>query len=113
MSSFRKPKNSPLPSNWPSEAELKRIRKQLSRVKGVELLPPDATAIDHDKWDLCAEFIKYKHSENITQVELARRLSVSEARVSEIVHYRIRKLTMDQLLKYFERIRPNFRLRVA
>jgi predicted XRE-type DNA-binding protein len=98
---------------WPSADELKRVRRLLARKAGTEGLRPDATAMDRAKWDLCAEFVKYIRSEEISQRELAKRLAVSEARVSEIVHYRLRKLTAEQLLRYLERIKPNFRLRVA
>jgi predicted XRE-type DNA-binding protein len=98
---------------WPEAKELQRMRRILSRKAGSEGLSPDATAMDRAKWDLCAEFVKYLRVEEISQRELAKRLTVSEARVSEIVHYRLKKLTAEQLLKYLERIKPNFRLRVA
>lgn len=106
-----KPPAKPMP--WPEARELNRMKRILARKAGSEGLSPDATAMDRAKWDLCAEFVKYLHAEKISQRELARRLVVSEARVSEIVHYRLRKLTAEQLLKYLERIKPNFRIRVA
>ncbi len=109
----QKAKKSTDTTKWPDANELQKMKRVLARKAGTEGLPPDATAMERAKWDLCAEFVKYLHSENISQRELAKRLSVSEARVSEIVHYRLRKLTAEQLLKYLERIKPNFRLRVA
>lgn len=104
---------SDMKSVWPESKELQRIKRALSRKPGAEGLSPDASAMDRAKWDLCAEFIKYLRVEEISQRELARRLAVSEARVSEIVHYRLQRLTAEQLLRYLERIKPNFRLRVA
>jgi predicted XRE-type DNA-binding protein len=109
-----KAKSKPHPIQpWPSEGELKRMRRTLARKPGSEGLPPNASAMDHAKYELCAEFVKYLRTEGITQRELAEQLATSEARVSEIVHYRLAKLTAEQLLRYLERIKPDFRLKVA
>lgn len=98
---------------WPENKELQKVKRLLARKPAVEGLPPDAPAMDRAKWDLCAEFVKYLRVEEISQRELAKRLAVNESRVSEIVHYRLAKLTAEQLLKYLERIKPRYRLRIA
>lgn len=96
-----------------SEAELKRIRKQMARVKGTEMLPPDANALDRAKWDMCKQFLIYMRKQGLNQRQLAKLLDVPESRVSEILHYRISKLTLDRLVRYYERIKPNLMVRVA
>ena len=49
----------------------------------------------------------------MTQRELAKALGTPETRVSEIVHYRIEKFTLDRLLGYLQMVKPMVTLRVA
>jgi predicted XRE-type DNA-binding protein len=69
--------------------------------------------MDRAKYDLCRQFVKLLREEELTQRQLATQLGTSEARVSEIVHYRIDKLTVEQLIRYWEKVRPNFKLKLG
>ena len=40
---------------WPSETELKKVRRKLARVSGTAMLPPNASALDRAKYELCRE----------------------------------------------------------
>lgn len=99
--------------NWPNEAELKATSKKLSKAKGSAGLPPNADPLDRTKYALCGEFVKYCLAHNISQRDIAARLDVSESRISEIVRYRIDKLTVDRLIKYLGKLNPKFKLHVA
>ncbi|MGK5087029.1 hypothetical protein WDW86_05680 [Bdellovibrionota bacterium FG-2] len=96
-----------------SEAELKQVRRQTARVRGTEHLPSDASALDRAKYDLCKRFVIYMRKKGITQRKLADVLAVPESRVSEIVHYRIKKLTLDRLVRYYEILKPNVMLKAV
>lgn len=96
-----------------SEAEIRKIRKSMARTKGAAHLPPDASALDRAKYDLCQEFVIFMRKKGISQRKLAEMLGIPESRISEIVHYRINKLTLDRLVRYMETLRPNLVLRAV
>ena len=98
---------------FPSEAQLKDIRRKMSRVRGTAMLPPNATPLDKAKFNLCKELVTYMQKNDLSQRELAKELGVVESRVSEVVHYRIRKLTLDRLVRYLQTLDPDFALKVA
>jgi predicted XRE-type DNA-binding protein len=52
---------------------------------------------------LITTLMKYIQSENISQVEAAQRLGVSQSRVSNLVHCRIDLFSTDMLLDMLER----------
>lgn len=100
-------------AKFPSEQELKAIRRQMARVKGSQGLPPDATALDRAKFDVCEQIVVYMRKKKLSQRELAKMLEAPETRVSEIVHYRIQKFTLDRLVAYLQELKPMVTLRVA
>ena len=98
---------------FPSEEELKVIRKRARRIRGTEMLPAHASALERTKYELCKRLLVYMRENNLTQRQLAKKLGVVESRVSEVLHYRIKKLTLDRLYKYHEILDPEFSLKVA
>ncbi len=96
-----------------SERELKVIRRQMAKVRGSRGLPPDATPLDRGKYDVCKQILIFMKKKRMSQRELAKALDTSETRVSEIVHYRIEKFTMDRLIGYLQMVKPMVTLRVA
>lgn len=99
--------------NYPSEETLKKMDRKLARVKGSVSLPANAGPVDILKHDLCAQFIRYRREHEISQRELAKAIGLSEARMSEILHYRHTRFTADHLMKYLSKIRPNLKVKVA
>ena len=99
--------------NWPSEETLKRMDKKLSRAKGSRVLPPDADPVGHIKYNLCKAVVIYCQEHNLSQRDLAKLLDVSESRVSQMVHYRIEKLTIDRLVKHLTRLKQTVKIQVA
>jgi predicted XRE-type DNA-binding protein len=100
-------------AKFPSEQELKVIRKKVAKVKGSQGLPPDATPLDRAKYDVCEQILIFMKKKKITQRDLAEVLNTSETRVSEMVHYRIQKFTLDRLIGYLQVIKPMLTLKVA
>ena len=99
--------------NYPSEETLKKMDKNLAKVKGSAALPPGAGPVDIFKHELCAQFVRYHLEHEISQRELAKTIGLSEARMSEILHYRHGRFTADHLMKYLSKIKPNLRIKVA
>jgi predicted XRE-type DNA-binding protein len=102
-----------LMANFPSESELKAIRKEMAKVKGSQGLPADASPLDRAKYDVCEQILIYMRKNKLTQRELAKLLKTPETRVSEVVHYRIDKFTLDRLIAYLQILKPMVTLRIA
>ena len=100
-------------ARFPGEEELKTIRKQMAKVKGSQGLPAHASALDRAKYDVCEQILIYMKKRKLSQRELAKLLDTPETRVSEIVHYRIQKFTLDRLVSYLQQIKPMFMLKVS
>jgi predicted XRE-type DNA-binding protein len=63
-------------------------------------LPPNATEIDKMKFSIARDIIFFKMKSEITQTEIAKIIGVSKSRISEILHYRLAKYSLDTLIKY-------------
>ena len=98
---------------WPSEEELRKMDKILESAPGTRMLPPNAGPVDRFKYELCRQIVIYLMEKKITQRELAKKLKTTEARVSEIVHYHLDKVTTDRLIGYLGVIRPRAKIQVA
>lgn len=100
-------------AEFPSEQELKKIRKKMYKVKGSQGLSSTASSIDRAKYDICEQILIYMKKHKINQRELANTLDTTESRVSEILHYRIEKFTLDRLICYLQMLKPMLTLKVA
>lgn len=98
---------------FPSEKELKEIRKKLDKAEPSRTLPKDATKAETLKYKLCEKFVIYLLDNGMSQAELARRLGMDPARLNEIVKYRIDLFTVDKLLDFVEQLDPNIEVDVA
>ena len=98
---------------FPDDKILGPMRIKLEKHEGAFVLPPDAGVVDRAKYDVCRQLLIYMHKKGIKQKELAAILKVPETRISEIVHYKISKFTLDKLISYYEVINPTFVLKVA
>ena len=96
-----------------SEDDLLLARKLTHRVRGSRDLPRNANSVDRTKYNLCLEFVAYMNKHGLSQRQLASKINVSESRISEIVHYNIRKITIDKLVELLERARGAIVLEVA
>jgi len=98
---------------FPSKKELYRMEKVLANTEGSYILPPDAGAVEKAKYDLCKHILIFMHTKGLSQRQLAKKMSIPETRVSEIVHYKISKFTLDKLVSYYEKLNPKVSLSVA
>lgn len=99
--------------NWPAAETLKRMDKKLSRTKGSAVIPAEADPVERIKQGLCEVVVRYCQEHDLSQRDLAKILEVSESRVSEMVHYRIEKLTIDRLVKHLAKLKRTVKLQVA
>lgn len=98
---------------FPSEKELKTVRKKLAKVEPSRLLPKNASKADRLKYELCEKFVIYLSEHKTTQAQLAKKLKVNPSRINEIVKYRIDLYTVDKLMDLAERLHLDFDVRVA
>ena len=89
---------------FPSEKELKTVRKQLSRGNASEALSLSASPVEKAKYKLCEKFVIYKREKNVSQKELAEILGIDEALVSKILRYKIKDFTTDRLIKFLSKL---------
>lgn len=99
-------------TRYPSAKELKTMSEKLALVKGSYILPSNAGAVDKAKYDVCKHILVYMHREDLSQRQLAEKIGVPETRISEVVHYRINKFTLDRLIEYYEKLNPKVSVEV-
>ena len=103
----------PKKGKMPSRRQLEVMKKKLAKAPGTALLPPDASTVERVKHEICRQIVIHMHAKTMTQRELAHKLGIAETRISEIVHYRIEKFTLDRLLGYLETLHPDVKVHVA
>ena len=68
---------------FPSEKELKKVRKKLEKAEGFAMLDPDANELDRFRFKICQELLKYSHKKDMNTVEMAKLLGLSLIHISE------------------------------
>lgn len=92
---------------FPSDSELKEMRDLLSTGPAAKPLQKNADPVEKLKHALCAEFVKYKNKNKLTQKQMASDIKIDEALVSKIINYAYEEFTVDRLLKYLSVLYPN------
>lgn len=100
-------------AKWPSERSLKDMKKKLVKGPWSATLPSNASAAERFKYELCKKILAYKQDNDLTQRELAKALGINESRVSEIIHYKIGRVTADHLMDLLERLHKNVTFKVG
>jgi predicted XRE-type DNA-binding protein len=98
---------------FPTEKELKAIRSKLEKIEPSYTLSKKASKAEVIKYQICEKFVMYLMKNKMTQVQLAKKLKVSPARVNEIVKYRIDLFTLDKLIEFTERLNLAIEVKVA
>lgn len=98
---------------FPSESELKRVRKKLAKAEGTLMLSPNATPLEKFRWDICQKFVVYKQKHKLSLEEMADLLGTDKAKVSKILRHRIESFSTDRLVTLLQIIYPKTELRVA
>jgi predicted XRE-type DNA-binding protein len=101
------------PYKWPSEAELKRIRKKLSKGPGTIIWPKESLSpVDKIKNSICREIVGYLLDTKITQRQLAEKLGENESLISKVVHYNFKEFTIDRLMKFLIVLYPKAEIKI-
>lgn len=85
-----------------NKAMIKRIDNALANKDGLTHIT-DKSKLSHSdkmKMALCKHFVEYVVVNNIKTKDLSKKLKIPSSRLSEITNYKIKKYTVDQLLKY-------------
>jgi len=98
---------------FPSEKELKKVRKKLERAKGFQMLDPDADEVAKFRFKLCQELLKYARKNSLNSAEMAKNLGITKADMSRIFNHRIERFSTDRLLKLCSIVKPDLKLKVA
>lgn len=98
---------------FPTERELKSIRKKLEKAEPSRLLPKNASKADYIKYKLCEKFVIYLTEHEMSQAQLAKKLKVDPSRINEIVKYRIDLYTVDRLMDLAEHLNLDLHVEVA
>lgn len=71
------------------------------------------TPLEKFRFDLCQKFLKYKMKHKLTQKQLAQELGIDEAKVSKILHHRIKEFSTDRLILLYSTLDSDFKLKVT
>jgi len=101
---------------FPNEGTLRRIREKLSDPAyqdGNFALPENASEVDRAKYQLCQLIAKYQREHGLLQKQVAEKLGIDEARISEILRGKIESFTLDRLVSYAEKLYENVRVKIV
>lgn len=98
---------------FPSDNELKRMRKLLANVEGSTIIPKDAPKVERLKYEICQSILKKFEISKMSQKEFAIFLSIDEALVSKLLKNKIENFTIDRLLKYLEIVQPDYQIKLG
>lgn len=98
---------------YPTRKKLEEMDKKLKDVEGTLMVGPSSSPAEKFRWELCQNLVRHMVEKNLSQVEFAKILGVDQARVSEIVHHRIDKVSTDKLIAYNEKINPKVEFKIA
>lgn len=76
------------------EAKQKAKRRQLTTISDMSQL----TTEDKFKISLCRFFVQYLNEHKMKPIDLHKQTGIEQSRISEILHYKITKFTIDKLL---------------
>ena len=108
------PKKTPV-KKFPSAATLNKVREELSDLAytgGNIALPEGASEVERAKYKLCQLIAKYHREHELTQRDLAKKIEIDEARISEILRGKISSFTVDRLMVYAQKLYPHVKIEI-
>jgi predicted XRE-type DNA-binding protein len=89
---------------FPPEEELEKVRERISKSdKRTNMgLPPNATAAEKAKYNLCKRIARYERENKLSEPELAKKLGISHPQVEKILFCHIDKLNLEELINFVE-----------
>ncbi len=98
---------------FPSEKELRKVRKKLAKVPGFLMLSPAADELARFRFEICQGLLKYARAQKLTAVQMAKVLGIPKADMSRIFNHRIDRFSTDKLIRLYAKVNPDYRLKVA
>ena len=92
------------------------ILKDLDKhTKGKKLIGPISPSsgmsqIERMKHSIARDLVIFKKMSEISQVEMAKIVGVDKSRITEILHYRISKFSLDTLIQYLFRLKGRVKI---
>jgi predicted XRE-type DNA-binding protein len=75
-------------------------------------LSENASPIDALKHSICAQFVIYMQTHQLSQKELAEKLQFDKALMSKIGRYQFGDFTIDRLFRYLSMLDPQLKIEV-
>jgi predicted XRE-type DNA-binding protein len=82
------------------EAQIKAKKRQLATITDKSQLSTE----DKFKISLCKFFVQYLNENKMKPIDLHTQTGIEQSRISEILHYKISKFTIDKLLTWLHRL---------
>ncbi len=98
---------------FPGKKKLKEMDRKLKKMRGTQMVGPSSSSHEKFRWELCQNLVKFMLEKELSQVEFAKLLEIDQARISEIVHHKIDKVSTDKLISYNESINPQVKFKIA
>ena len=94
--------NSIFPPQEEFERVVKRAKKSDKRTNF--LLPPNATAAEKAKYNLCKTIARYERENKLSEQELAKKLGITRPQTEKILFCHIDKLNLEELINFVEKL---------
>ena len=65
------------------------------------------------RWDICQKFVRYKVEHGVSQEEMAEALGIDKAKISKILHHRVDEFSTDRLIKLYQELNPQLKIKVG
>jgi len=101
-------------SVFPPQEEFERVVKRISKSdKRTNMgLPPNATAAEKVKYNLCKTIARYERENKLSEQELAKKLGITHAQVEKILFCHIDKLNLEELVNYTEELAMTLEMKI-
>jgi predicted XRE-type DNA-binding protein len=109
----KKIKDSSKHDHFPSDEELKKIRREMLYPDGDDsdiVAPPNASEIDLFKITLCQRIDVYRIEHQLKKKEVAKILEIDEARMSEMMNGKVESFSIERLFGYLKKLDPGYSL---
>lgn len=99
---------------WPSQKKLNAIVKELSsdKIEGSFVISKDAPLSDKVKYELCRKILEYRRIHDLSQKDLAKKLSLDEPEISRVLHYKIDRYSIERLISYVAILYPKVKFEI-
>ena len=67
-------------------------------------LPENTTPLEKTKYELCKKIVVYKHDNQLSTNDIAKKINLTSAETRDILLYHISYFTLDRLMTYASRL---------